>query len=116
MAKFLHTSIATVILSAALAVGGVSFAAAHHGDPAEHSTTKGKNLSDVEMKERQITAELNRKQLMPQIAALETPVQTPAILQPPMTEQQPGIDQQPMPSETPAATPSEEENAAEPTP
>ena len=104
MAKSLHTSIATVILSAALSVAGASFAAAHHGDVGEHSTTKAKNLSEVEMKERQITAELNRKQLMlPQIAALETPAQTPAILQPPM------------PSETPAAMPAEpaEEDAAD---
>ena len=61
---------ATAILSGALVLGsGISMAAAHHGDPSGHSTTKGKTLSAIEIKERQITAELNRKQLQdPQVA------------------------------------------------
>ena len=95
MAKHLHTSIATVILAGALSVGGAGFAAAHHGDAGEHKA----KLSEVEMKERRITAELNRKQLMqPQIAALETPAQPPQILQP-------------IPSQEPAAESSEETEA-----
>jgi hypothetical protein len=99
MAKHLHTSIATVILAGALSIGGASFAAAHHGNAGEHKA----KLSGVEIKERQITAELNRKQLMqPQIAALETPAQTPAIL---LT---------PMPSDTPTAMPSEDAAATMP--
>jgi hypothetical protein len=86
----LSRTFATAILSGALAFGsGLSVAAAHHGDVSEHSTTKGKSLSAIEMQERQITAELNRKQLMPQFAALETPaVQTQLPAQPPMTEEQ----------------------------
>ena len=64
MAKYPHMSIATAILSAALVAGGASFAAAHHGDVSEHSTTKGKSLSAIEMKERQITAQLNLKSAM----------------------------------------------------
>ena len=88
MAKYLHTSIATAILSAALAVGGASFAAAHHGDVSGHSPTKGRTLSEIEMKERQMTAELNRKQLMPQVASLETPTApAPIIAEQPMAEQ-----------------------------
>ena len=61
---------ATAILSGVLAAsGGMSIAAAHHGEPSDHSTTKGKTLSEIEMRERQITAELNRKQLEgPQVA------------------------------------------------
>jgi hypothetical protein len=86
---------ATAILSGALALGsGVTIAAAHHGDPTGHSTTKGKTLSDIEIKERQITAELNRKQLMPQVAALETPAAS-AVEALPMSDE-------PMQSEVPA--------------
>ena len=86
---------ATAILSGALALGsGMSIAAAHHGDVSGHSSTKGKSLSEIEMRERQITAELNRKQLMPQIASLETP-QQPAAEAAPMSEA-------PMQSEMPA--------------
>ena len=85
---------ATAILSGALALGsGMSIAAAHHGEPSDHSTTKGKTLSEIEMRERQITAELNRKQLQgPQVAMV-----TPA----PMTEIMPA----PMSDEIPAAMP-----------
>ena len=73
---------ATAILSGALAAGsGMTIAAAHHGEPGEHSTSKGKTLSEIEMRERQITAELNRKQLQgPQVAMV-----TPA----PMSEDMP---------------------------
>ena len=86
---------ATAILSGALGLGsGMSIAAAHHGEPSEHSTTKGKTLSEIEMRERQITAELNRKQLMPQVAALETPAA-------PVAEATPMSDE-PMQSEMPA--------------
>jgi hypothetical protein len=83
---------ATAIVSGTLPLGSsMSIAAAHHGNPSEHSTTKGRTLSEIEMRERQITAELNRKQLMPQIAAAETaaamPLQQPAIEAAPMQEQ-----------------------------
>ena len=64
---------ATAVLSAALAAGGASIAAAHHGDLSDHSTTKGKTLSEIEMRERQITAELNRKQLEGPQMAMVTP-------------------------------------------
>jgi len=64
MAMTLHRSFATAILSAALAFGGFSVATAHHGNPSEHSTTKGKSLSAIERRERQITAELNRRSLL----------------------------------------------------
>ena len=103
MAMKINKSFATAILSGALVFsGGLSVAAAHHGDVSEHSTTKGRTLSAIEMKERQITAELNRKQLMPQVALAETP-QAPAV-QAPMPEQQPTTtEQQPMPTELPAA-------------
>jgi hypothetical protein len=80
MAKSLHNSIAIVILSATLSAGGASVADAHHGDAGDHS----KKLSAVEMEERQITAELNRKQLMlPQLAALEAAPQPPEIVRQP---------------------------------
>ncbi len=73
---------ATAILSGVLALGsGVGMAAAHHGNPGEHSVTKGKTLSDIEIKERQITAELNRKQLEGAQVAMVTPA--------PMTEEMP---------------------------
>lgn len=64
MAMTLHRSMTTAILAAAFALGGLGAAAAHHGDVSGHSTTKGKSLSEIEQKERQITAELNRKQAM----------------------------------------------------
>jgi hypothetical protein len=65
---------ATAILSGVLAAGGgMGIAAAHHGEPGDHSTTKGKTLSEIEMRERQITAELNRKQLEGPQVAMATP-------------------------------------------
>ena len=109
MAKYLHTPAATAILSAALAIGGASLAAAHHGDVSDHSTTKGKSLSEIEMKERQITAELNRKQVMSQIAFLETPMAQAQITQP-----QPMTEPQAMPSEMPAAMPAGDQAAVMP--
>jgi len=61
MAMKLNRSFVTAILSGALAFGGLSVAAAHHGDVSDHSTTKGKNLAEIDRMERQITADLNRK-------------------------------------------------------
>src|ERR1700741_902068 len=84
----LRTSLATAVFSAALAWGGLSAAGGHHGDVSDHSTTKGKTLAQIERQERQITADLNRKQLMPQVAAITPAPQTPA-LQTPMLEPQP---------------------------
>jgi hypothetical protein len=82
-----------------LAIGsGMSIAAAHHGELGEHSTTKGKTLSEIERRERQITAELNRKQLQgPQVA----------MAMPPMTEIMPA----PMSDDMPAAMQNDEEAA-----
>ena len=75
MAMILHRTITTAALAAALALGGLTAASAHHGNATEHSTTKGKNLSKIERMERQITAELNRKQLMQGTqVAMVTPV------------------------------------------
>lgn len=62
MAMTLHRSAMTAVLAAAFALGGLGVAVAHHGDVSGHSTTKGKSLSEIEQKERQITVELNRKQ------------------------------------------------------
>jgi hypothetical protein len=66
----------TAVLAAAFALGGLGAAAAHHGDVSEHSTTKGKSLSEIEQKERQITADLNRKQAMQgaQLAMMPAPM------------------------------------------
>ena len=101
---------ATAILSGALALGGgLGVAVAHHGDVSEHSTTKGKTLAEIERLERQKTAELNRNQLMPQVAMVQTPA-APA----PMPQQQPEVqpmpmpEQQPMPSDMPAAAPADQ--------
>jgi len=96
---------ATAILSGALALGsGMSIAAAHHGNAGEHSTTKGKTLSEIEMRERQITAELNRKQLMPQqIAALDVAAAPVAMPQPPIDS---------APSDTTAVTEMEQADVA----
>jgi hypothetical protein len=84
---------ATAILSGALALGGgLGVAMAHHGNISEHSTTKGKSLGEIERLERQKTAELNRNQVMPQVAMVQMPAAPAAIPQ-----------QQPMPDEMPAA-------------
>ena len=61
MAMTLNRSFVTAILSGALVLGGLSAAAAHHGDVSGHSTTKGKTIGEIEKLERQITADLNRK-------------------------------------------------------
>lgn len=94
---------ATAILSGVLAVGsGMSIAAAHHGEPSDHSTTKGKTLSAIEMRERQITAELNRKQLQgPQVAM---------VMPAPITEIMPALMSEDMPAAMPAM-PNDEEAA-----
>ena len=103
---------ATAILCGALALGsGMSIAAARQGNPSEHSTTKGRTLSEIEMRERQITAELNRKQLMPQIATAETAAVMP--LQQPVIEAAPMQEQPAMPDALPAAQ-SDDQAAAAP--
>jgi len=104
---------ATAILSGALAVGsGMSIAAAHHGDVSGHSTTKGKSLSEIEQKERQITAELNRKQAMqgaqlamtmPAPIAGEMPAAMPAM---------PNDEEAALADENPELAAIEDENAA----
>jgi hypothetical protein len=78
MAVTLQRSMTTAVLAAAFALGGLGAAAAHHGDVSGHSTTKGKSLSEIEQKERQITAELNRKQAM-QGAQLAMTMPAPAV-------------------------------------
>ena len=104
---------ATAILSGALVVGGgMGIAAAHHGDVSGHSTTKGKSLSEIEQKERQITAELNRKQAlqgaqlamtMPAPIAGEMPAAMPAT---------PNDEQASLTDEFPELASIEEEDAA----
>ena len=99
---------ATAILSGALAVGsGMSIAAAHHGDVSGHSTTKGKSLSEIEQKERQITAELNRKQAMQGAQLAMTMPQMPAAM-PAM----PNDEQASLTDELPELASIEEEDAA----
>lgn len=75
MAMNLHRSMTTAVLAAAFALGGLGAATAHHGNVSEHSTTKGKSLSEIERMERQITAELNRKQVQGSQLAMATPAQ-----------------------------------------
>lgn len=87
MTMTLNRSFATAILSGALVFGGLSVASAHHGDVGEHSTTKGKNIGEIERLERQITAELNRKALT---QGAQLAMTTPA----PMQEQMPDADEQ----------------------
>ena len=100
---------ATAILSGALVMGGgIGIAAAHHGEPSDHSTTKGKTLSEIEMRERQITTELNRKQLQgPQVAMV-----APA----PMTEIMPAPMSGDMPAAMPAMPNDEEAELADDSP
>jgi hypothetical protein len=86
--KFNRTFV-TAILSGALVFGGLSVAAAHHGDVSEHSTTKGKNLAEIEQMERQITAELNRKQAQGAQLAMQTPAPMTNIMPAPMQDEMP---------------------------
>src|SRR5262245_649134 len=98
MAINLHRSITTAVLAAAFALGDLSAASAHHGNVSEHSTTKGKTLGEIERLERQITADLNRKQAMGQQLALATPAPMNQVTPAPMFETPPA-------TETPSATP-----------
>jgi hypothetical protein len=112
MAMTLHKSMTAAVLAAAFALGGLGAAAAHHGDVSGHSTTKGKNLSEIEQKERLITAELNRKQAMqgaqlamtmPAPIAGEMPAAMPAM---------PSDEQASLTDELPEIASIEEEDAA----
>ena len=111
---------ATAILSGALAVGsGMSIAAAHHGEPSDHSTTKGKTLSEIEMRERQITAELNRKQLQGPQVAMVTPTPMTEIVPAPMSDDMPATmpaisndEEAVLADESPELAAIEDENAA----
>ena len=109
MAISLHKSITTAVLAAAFAVGGLSAATAHHGDVSEHSTTKGKSLAEIERLERQITADLNRKQAMGgQQLALATQAPMNQITPAPMNELPAAMPEMPAEEQAPAATESEE--------
>ena len=77
MAMKINRTFMTAILSGALVFGGLSVAAAHHGDVSEHSTTKGKSLAEIDRMERQITAELNRKAAMGTQLAMLSPMPAP---------------------------------------
>jgi hypothetical protein len=98
MAMKINGTFMTAILSGALVFGGLSVAAAHHGDVSEHSTTKGKNLAEIERMERQITAELNRKAAMGAQLAMQSPMPAP------MTDVMPA----PMGDAMPSAMPDEQ--------
>jgi hypothetical protein len=113
MAMNLHKSITIAALSAAFALGGLSAATAHHGDISEHSTTKGKTLGEIERLERQITADLNRKQAMGgQQLALATPAPMNQIVPMPMDEAPAAMPEMPSEEQAPAAA--EGENAPTP--
>jgi hypothetical protein len=109
MATKRHNLIATAILSSTMVFGGLSVAAAHHGDLSEHSTTKLKTLRAIEKEERRITAQLNQKaaQQGAQIALADTaPAAQPPAAAVPTPEPMPGPDAAapvPMPTEEPAA-------------
>jgi hypothetical protein len=108
MATKRHNLIATAILSSTMVFGGLSVAAAHHGDVSEHSTTKLKSLGAIEKQERRITAELNRKaaEQGPQLALNTAPAAQPPAAAVPMPEPVPGPDAAapiPMPAQEPAA-------------
>lgn len=111
MAMNLRRSMTTAALAAAAALGGLGAASAHHGDVSEHSTTRGKSLSEIERMERQITAELNRKQAQGVEIAMAMPV--------PMTEEMPAVmpampndEQAALTDEGPELAAIEEEGAA----
>ena len=109
MAMNLHKSITIAALSAAFALGGLSAATAHHGNISEHSTTKGKSLGEIERLERQITADLNRKQAMGgQQVALATPAPMNQIISAPMNEPPAAMPEMPNEEQAPAATESED--------
>ena len=109
MAMNLHKSITIAALSAAFALGGLSAATAHHGDISEHSTTKGKTLGEIERLERQITADLNRKQAMPsQQLALATPAPMNQIMPAPMNEPPAAMPEMPNEEQVPAVTEGED--------
>ena len=66
MAKTLQQSLAAILVSAAVAVAAPAYAAQHHeGTKTVHMKKwhKSAKLSGVEMKERRITAQLNRDAL-----------------------------------------------------
>ena len=109
MAMNLHKSITIAALSAAFALGGLSAATAHHGNISEHSTTKGKSLGEIERLERQITADLNRKQAMGgQQLALATPAPMNQIISAPMNEPPAAMPEMPNEEQAPAATEGED--------
>lgn len=111
MAMTLHKSIPTAVLAAAFALGGLSAATAHHGNVSEHSTTKGKTLGEIERLERQITADLNRKQAMGgQQLALATPAPAPMtpVIPAPMNEPPAAMPEMPSEEQAPAASENEE--------
>ena len=109
---------ATAILSGALALGsGMGIAAAHHGEASDHSTTKGKTLSEIETRERQITAELNRKQLQAPQVAMVAPAPMTEITPAPMSDMpeampEPNDEEAALADEGPELAAIEEENAA----
>ena len=101
---------ATAILSGALALGsGMGIAAAHHGEASDHSTTKGKTLSEIETRERQITAELNRKQLQAPQVAMVAPAPMPDM---PEAMPEPNDEEAALADEGPELAAIGEENAA----
>ena len=63
MAKTLQTAFAAVLVSTAVALAARALAAKHHEGTKTVHMKKGAKLSAVEMKERRITAQLNRDSL-----------------------------------------------------
>ena len=108
MAMTLHRSITTAVLAAVFALGGLGTAVAHHGDVSGHSTTKGKTLSEIERKERQITAELNRTQAM---QAAQLAMTTPAPMAGP-TPAMPADEEASLADEFPELAALDEDDAA----
>ena len=109
MAMILHRTITTAALAAALALGGLTAASAHHGNASEHSTTKGKNLSEIERMERQITAELNRKQLM---QGTQVAMAIPAPMTDEMMPAMPNDEEASLTGELPELAAAEDEDGA----
>ena len=111
MAMTLQRSMTTMVLAAAFALGGLGAAGAHHGDVSGHSTTKGKSLSEIEQKERQITAELNRKQAM-QGTQLAMTMPAPMTEMPAAMPAMPNDEEASLVDEFPELAAVEEEDAA----
>ena len=111
MAMTLHKSITIAVLAAGFALGSLSAATAHHGDVSEHSTTKGKTIGEIERLERQITADLNRKQAQGQQLALATPAPMNQVMPAPMSEMPAAMPSIPMPNNEQAPAEAEGEDA-----